>query len=79
MIRVIFFLIGIILILLASYLWKKGDPKVPFWEVLTDIVFDIMSIQLFNLFSSRTWAVLLWLIGFAILIVVVTAKINSVN
>ncbi|MFF5395878.1 hypothetical protein ACFY5J_00595 [Peribacillus butanolivorans] len=77
MIRIIFFLLGIILILLASYLWKKGDPKVPFWEVLTDFLFDIMSIQLFNLFSSRTWAVLLWLIGFAILIVVVIAQINS--
>lgn len=70
-------MLGIFLILVAWYLWKTGDSKQSFWEVLTDLLGDIIFYEGIAPFSYRAWAVLLWLIGFVILIIVILAKINS--
>lgn len=59
---IILFITGLILMLLGVYFWRKGDPDQPFWaailETITDIFLELV------LTSYRTWALILWLIGF---------------
>jgi hypothetical protein len=58
--------IGIILLLFAWYLWRKGDPNQPFWIALLETLSDIFLELVFT--SYRTWALFLWLIGFVMVL-----------
>ncbi|MET3689687.1 NADH:ubiquinone oxidoreductase subunit 6 (subunit J) [Priestia megaterium] len=74
--RIIFFLIGILLISFAWYLWKRRDTKESFWQVLTDLLGDIIFFQWVAPLSIQAWSVLLGLIGFIVLVITIVAQLN---
>ncbi len=66
---------AVISILLGVYLWKKGDPKEPFWLAFLDVIGDLLTLNFPVFFTYRAWAVFLWLIGFGILIIAIVGLI----
>lgn len=74
---IIFFLIAVVLLLIGTYLWKKGNKKEPFWESLFEVIGNIFVWELPVFFTLRAWAVFLWLIGIILLIIILIAKISS--
>ncbi|MDQ0115140.1 uncharacterized membrane protein YjjP (DUF1212 family) [Paenibacillus harenae] len=59
---IILFITGLILMLLGVYFWRKGDPDKPFWAAILETITDMFLELVFT--SYRTWALILWLIGF---------------
>jgi hypothetical protein len=60
---IIVVLIAVILLLIGTYFWKKGNKKEPFWESLFEVIGNIFVWELPVFFTLRAWAVFLWLIG----------------
>lgn len=75
--RIIVFLIVVVLLLIGTYLWKKGNKKEPFWESLFEIIGNIFVWELPVFFTLKAWAVFLWLIGIILLIILLIAKISN--
>lgn len=69
--------IAILSILLGIYLWRKGNPKEPFWWALLDVIGNILVWNLPVFLTFRAWSVFLWLVGFGILIIFIWATISN--
>lgn len=74
---IIVVLIAVILLLIGTYFWKKGNKKEPFWESLFEVIGNIFVWELPVFFTLRAWAVFLWLIGTILLIIFLIAKISN--
>ena len=74
---IIVVLIAVVLILIGTYLWKKGNKKEPFLESLFEVIGNIFVWQLPAFFTLRAWAVFLWLIGIILLLIFLIAKISN--
>jgi hypothetical protein len=74
---IIFFSIAVVLLIIGTYLWKKGNKKEPFWESLFEVIGNIFVWELPVFFTLRAWAVFLWLIGIILLIIILIAKISN--
>ena len=74
---IIVFLIVVVLLLIGTYLWKKGNKKEPFWESLFEVIGNIFVWELPVFFTLKAWAVFLWLIGIILLIFLLIAKIGN--
>ncbi|NLP51948.1 hypothetical protein [Bacillus sp. RO1] len=74
---IIVVLIDVVLLLIGTYLWKKGNKKEPFWESLFEVIGNIFVWELPAFFTLRAWAVFLWLIGIILLIIYLIAKIST--
>ncbi len=59
-------LLGLALMVLARFLWKKGNPEEKLWMAILGSIIDIITFQFAS--SIRTLAVLLYLIGFLIIV-----------
>lgn len=59
---IILFITGLIMMLLGVYFWRKGDPDQSLWAAFLETITDIFLELVFT--SYRTWALILWLIGF---------------
>jgi hypothetical protein len=74
---IIVFLIVVVLLLIGTYLWKKGKKKEPFWESLFEVIGNIFVWEIPVFFTLKAWAVFLWLIGIILLIILLIAKISN--
>jgi hypothetical protein len=74
---IIVFLIVVVLLLIGTYLWKKGKKKEPFWESLFEVIGNIFVWEIPVFFPLKAWAVFLWLIGIILLIILLIAKISN--
>lgn len=60
----ILLIIGVILLFLSKWLWKKGDPNETFKEALGELISDLIGWQLPLVFSGiKAWSLFIWLIG----------------
>jgi hypothetical protein len=75
--RSIVLLIAVVLLLIGTYLWKKGNKKEPFWESLFEVIGNIFVWELPVFFTLKAWAVFLWLIGIILLIILLIANISN--
>ena len=50
---IIVFLIVVVLLLIGTYLWKKGNKKEPFWESLFEVIGNILVWELPVFFTLR--------------------------
>ena len=74
---IIVFLIAVVLLLIGTYLWKKGNKKEPFWESLFEVFGNIFVWELPVFFTLKAWAIIFWLIGIILLIILLIAKISN--
>jgi len=54
-------LVGLLLLLIAGWLWKKGAPEEPLWQSFVEAVIDVFTLQFFSTFKSS--ALVLYLAG----------------
>ncbi|MCF6410692.1 hypothetical protein [Pseudalkalibacillus salsuginis] len=56
--------IGVILLFISNWLWKKGDPNETFKEALGELVSDLIGWQLPLVFSGiKAWSLFICFIG----------------
>jgi hypothetical protein len=61
---IILLTIGVILLYISKWLWKKGDPNETFKEAVGELISDLIGWQLLLVFSGiKAWSVFTWLIG----------------
>jgi len=61
---------GIILIIIGVYFWKKGNPRDSFFKALISLIGDFIAFELPIIFAGlRSWAILLWILGFVLVVI----------
>ncbi|WP_349408519.1 hypothetical protein [Pseudalkalibacillus sp. SCS-8] len=68
-------ILATLFLLIGTYLWKKGNKKEPFWDSLFEVIGNLFVWELPVFFTLRAWAVILWLIGFILILLLLAANL----